>query len=469
MKISTEITPDRQAIVTVEVDEDQMQGALKRAAVSASRARPVPGFRPGKAPYEMVERLFGRELLVEEAVDDLARKMYGEVLDQNELRPIDVGQLEIVQKEPPIFKYTIPVQPEVKLGDYKAVRMTPPEVEVTDAEVDEVIERFQLTQATVVPVSRAVQKGDTVTLDVAGGVPDGEQMDEKGLRVTVADDKGIRLPFDEQLIGMNAGETREIEHAYPDDFEDETVRGKTARYTVTVHDIKETQLPQADDEFVQAVSEFKTLDQFRGNIREILRRQKERDTEVRFANDVLQAVTEQSEVAYPPVMLEKEVEQDLENLKQDVKRLGLTWDNYLRLSSKTEEQVRADIQPGAEKRLKQLLVLSELIRAEDIKISREELNQEIDRRIKAAVEDGANANVARRSYNARDARENIEFNMRVSRVISMLVAQAKGEATSGRILTPEMLRGEESPIPSGLITDPQQVRQELARGFEVKR
>src|SRR5581483_8237100 len=467
MNITKEFTPDRQDIVTVEVDEEQMQNALKRAAQNVSRVRPIPGFRPGKAPYEMVERAFGKELLVEEAVEDLSRSMYGQVLRDTEINPVDAGRLEIVQKEPPVFKYTIPVAPVVKLGDYKSIHMQPEPVEVTDAEVEEILSRFQNTQATLSPVARAVQKGDVITVDVRGGVTDMEPVEETNLRVTVGDDKQVRLPFDAELIGMNAGETKEFDYTYADDYEDESVRGKTAHYTVTVHDIKETQLPELTDEFAQAVSQFKTLEQFKGNIRDILLRQKERDREVKFANDVLQAVTDQAEIAYPPVMLEHELEHRLEHLKEDVKRLGLTWENYLRFSGKTEEQIKEELRPQAEKSLKQMLVLGELMHVENITVSREELNADIERRVQESVQAGAQANVARRAYNQKDARENIEFELRVNKIMNKLVAIAKGEPTSGLILTPDMVQGEGA-IPSGLITDPDQVRRELEKGLSSR-
>jgi trigger factor len=467
MNITKEFTPDRQAIVTVEVDEEQMQNALKRAAQNVSRVRPIPGFRPGKAPYEMVERAFGKELLVEEAVEDLSRSMYGQVLRDTEINPVDAGRLEIVQKEPPVFKYTIPVAPVVKLGDYKSIHMQPEPVEVTDAEVEEILSRFQNTQATLSPVARAVQKGDVITVDVRGGVTDMEPVEETNLRVTVGDDKQVRLPFDAELIGMNAGETKEFDYTYADDYEDESVRGKTAHYTVTVHDIKETQLPELTDEFAQVVSQFKTLEQFKGNIRDILLRQKERDREVKFANDVLQAVTDQAEIAYPPVMLEHELEHRLEHLKEDVKRLGLTWENYLRFSGKTEEQIKEELRPQAEKSLKQMLVLGELMHVENITVSREELNADIERRVQESVQAGAQANVARRAYNQKDARENIEFELRVNKIMNKLVAIAKGEPTSGLILTPDMVQGEGA-IPSGLITDPDQVRRELEKGLSSR-
>ncbi len=468
MQITKEITPDRQAIVTVEIDDDQMQAAMKRAAQNISRIRPMPGFRPGKAPYEMVERTFGKDVLVEEAVDQLSRNLYSQVLRESDLTPIAVGNLEIVQKEPPILKYTIPVAPEVKLGEYKDVRMKPEEVEITDQEVNDVLNRFQLTQATMTPVERAVQNGDVITVDVVGGVEGEEPVSETDLRVTVGDKAQAYLPFDEQLLGMNVGETREIDHTYPEDYEDEKFRGKAAHYSVKLQDIKEQQLPELTDEFAQAVSQFKTLDQFKGNIRDILRRTKERDNDAKFANDVLQAIVEQSEIAYAPQMLEHELEHDLEHFKENMQQMGLAWDNYVRLSGKTEEQIKQELKPNAEKRLKQLLILGELIRAENISVTNEQIKQDIERRVQESVEAGANANVARRAYSSQDARDNIAFNLRVNQVMNKIVAMAKGESVSGLILTPDMVRGE-SPIPTGLITDPKQVRQELAKGIELSK
>lgn len=443
-----------------------MQGALRRAAQAVSRHRPVHGFRPGKAPYELVERAVGKELLLEQAIEDLSQSVYRQVLKESDIQPVDMGSFDIVQKDPPIFKYTIPVKPEIKLGDYQSLHMTPGEPEVTDAEVNEVIERFQLNQATMVPVTRGAQSGDVITIDVVGGVPDLSPFEERNLRVKIGGDGELRLPFDEQLSGMNAGETRELDYTYPDDAEDEELRGKTAHYTVTLHDIKETQLPTLNDDFARAISQFQTLEQFKGNIRDILRRQKEREEQSRFANSVLDAIVERSEISYPPVLLERELEHDLEHLQEDVKRLGLTWDKYLQLSGKSEEEVKAGLRPNAERRLKQLLILGELMDAENIQVDRDEISADIERRVKEAVDNGATANVARRSYNAKDARDNIAFNLRVNKTVNKIVAMVKGEPTSGKILTPEMLRGETSPIPSGLITDPRQVReQDWPRGL----
>lgn len=463
MKISTEVTPDRQAIVTVEVDEEQLQTAMQKAAQRVSRVRPMPGYRPGKAPYALVERTMGKEILVEEAIDSLSRSLYTQVLKESDLQPVEAGSLEVVQKEPPVFKYTIPIKPEVKLGDYKSIHMTPGEINVSDEEVNEVIGRFQLNQATMVPVTRGVQTGDVVTVDVLGGVADSAPVNEKNLRVAIGDKQRARLPFEDSLLGLTPGETREVDFTYPDDYEDESFRGKTAHYTVTLHDIKETQLPELNDEFAQAISQFQTLEQFKGNVRDILRRQKERDEEARFADQVLDAVVAQSEVTYPPVMLEHEVQHQLDHTREDVKQLGLTWDKYLQLSGITEEEALNNVRPQAEKQLKQLLVLGELMNAENVQVTRDEVNADIERRVELAVKNGGSAATARRSYSSRDAKENIEYNLRLSRTIGRMVAMAKGEPVSGMILTPEMVKDQENPIPSGLITNPEQVRKELTK------
>jgi trigger factor len=470
MRVSNELTPDHQAIVTVEVDQDQFQGALRRAAQHVSRLRPLHGFRPGKAPYGMVERAVGKDLLVEEAIEDLSKSLYPDILKENNIEPADQGHLEVVQKEPPIFKYTIPIKPRVHLGDYNSIHLTPAEVQVSDEEVNQVLERFQMNQATMVPVSRGIQKGDTVTLGIKGGVPDHEPVDEKNVRVVIGDPRRPGVPFEDQLIGTAAGSTREIAYTYPEDYKDETFRGKTALYTITVDDIKETQMPELNDEFAQAVSQFQTLEQFRGNIRDILRRQKERDEESRFADQVVDALVDKSEISYPPVMLEREIEHDLERTKEDVKKLGLTWDKYLELAGKNQDQVREEIRPRAEQELKRALALNQLMEIERPQVEREEVNTEIERRVQETERAGGNANVARRSYTAREARQNIEFNLRLSKTVGKLVAMAKGEPISGKIITPDMLKGPEaSPIPTGLITDPSQVREaDWPKGLERK-
>lgn len=461
MNITTEYSPEREAIVTVEIDAERLQRAIVHASQTISRVRPMPGFRPGKAPLAVVEQAVGKDLLLDEALEELSHDLYREILKSQDLDPVDRGRSEVVQKDPPILKFTVPLRPEVKLGDYQTLQMRPPEVTITEDEVDQVIARFQLNQATIAPVTREVRASDVVTMDIKGGVPDQEPQDQKNVQFAIADPNRPGLPFDGQLLGMMPGETREIAYTYPDDYQDESLRAKTAQYSVTVHEIKETQLPELSDEFAQAISQFKTLEQFKGNVREVLSKQKERDTDRDFTNQVLDAIIDMSQITFPRVVLAEEIDHQLVHFKDSVAQLGLTWPKYLELTGRTEEGVRTELEPAAEKNLKRLLTMVELAKAEGVQVTREELDADIERRVQSTVQAGGKAQVARRSYNTPDARRDLETNLRLAKGMSKIIARVKGEAVSGRILTPEMVKDLETPaIPSGLITDPSTVRSE---------
>lgn len=470
MKVSTELTPDCNAVVTVEVDDERVQKALKGAAQRVSRVRPVPGFRPGKAPYPMVERAVGKELLLDEAIDGMAQEIYRQVIKDEKINVYDSGKLDVVQKEPVILKFTIPTRPVVTLGDYHSISSKPRPVEVTDAEVDDVLRRSQKEQAEMVPVTRAAQLNDLVTLNVKGGVEGREQLDRDGMQVSLEKEKGV-FPWLDQLVGANPNEPRTVTYVYPEDSSEE-LKGKTATYSVTVTDIKEPHLPELNDEFAKSVSSFETLEQLKKQVRSNLYHEKEHQEEDRFADEVLDAIVDQSQIAYPPSMLDDEIDQDLKRAKGLASQLGLTWEKYLQLAGRDEAAYRNDARPRAEKRLRRLLVMLELAESEKIEVTGKEVDVEIDQRAELAARQGGNAAQTRRSLSAKDSRRDIEFNLKLRKAIDRVVAMAKGEPTSGKIITPEMLREEmrarelaqaqksAAAAPSGLITDPSQVSSE---------
>lgn len=469
MKVTTERTPDCSAIITVEVDDERVHNAMKAAAARISKIRPIPGFRPGKAPYERVERAVGKELLRDEAIDGLAQEIYKQVLKDENIDVYDAGKLDIAQKEPLILKFTVPTRPVVTLGDYRAIHLEPRLVQVTEEEVVQVIDRLRDEQATLNPVTRPVQLGDQVTLTVKGGIGEETQIDREGLEVRVEKEKGL-FPWLDQLVGANANETRTITYTFPAEGDAEESAGKTATYTVTVTDIKEPQLPKRDDEFAKSVGAFESLEQLKGRIRTSLQNEKQTEENNRFADEAVDAVVAQAQIAYPASMLEDEIESEVARSKDLAQRLGLTWDKYLQLAGKTEAAYKEELQPRAEQRLKRLLTLMQVIDAEKITVTGKEVDVEIDRRAMLAERQGGNANQTRRSLSTPDARRDIEFSLKMRNAINFLVASAKGEPTSGKILTPEMVRQAElaqqhaaaaqtaPPPPGGLITDPAQVR-----------
>lgn len=465
MKVTTERRPNCETVVTVEVDDDQMKRALQRAAEKISRVRPVPGFRPGKAPYERVERMVGKEMLRDQAIDELAQSLYKQVLQEQQIEPYDVGQVSVAQEEPLILQFTVPTRPVVKLGDYRLIQFRPPPVQVTDAEIEAMIEALRQRQATWVPVTRAVQLNDLVTINVSGGLEGQVPMERQGLQTRV-DARAGAFPWLEQLVGAELNETRTITYTYP---EDSVNAGKVATYTVTITDIKEQQLPDVDDDFAKSVSSVETLAQLRAQIRQDLYEQKQLQADLEFQNQVLDALVAQAEIDIPNSMIEDQINFDIERMKRNAQRSGFTWQRYLELANKDEQTLRDELRPQAEKHVKELLALLELAKAEQIQVTPEDVQNEIEERV--ANEGGTRAAQLRRQLETPDSRKDIEFNLKIRRTLGWLVAMAKGEPVSGKIITPEMLRrareyeqeqAAEAPAesPSGLITDPRQVRAE---------
>lgn len=480
MKVTTERTENCQAIVTVQVDEDQVASAMRRAAQKVSRLRPMPGFRPGKAPYARIERAVGKEMLRDQAIDDLAESLYKQVLKDENIEPYDAGKLDVAQKEPLILKFTVPTRPVVTLGDHRSIHLAPQPVQVTDAEVDRALEQLRKGQATMTPVNRAVELNDLVTIDIKGGIADQPSMDRQDLQLRV-DPQDSAFPWIEQLVGASPNETRPITYTYP---ENTVNAGKVATYTVTITDVKEPQLPNLDDEFAKSVSSFETIEQLKGRLRANLQQQKQAEEDRRYEEQVVDAVIAQSQIAMPDSMVEDETDLEVNRMKEVAQRIGLTWEKYLQLGGKDEQAVRADARPNAVKRVKRLLTLLELAEAEKIRVTDKEVDVEIDRRAMLAEQQGGRAPQTRRELSTPDSRQNIEFSIKLGKTIMQLVAIAKGEPTTGKILTLEMVERAEQRAreqaaaadaaaraaavsPSGLITDPSKISaQDWPRGLD---
>jgi trigger factor len=436
VKVTTERTTDCNAIITVEVDEAQVAGAMKTAAQAISRIRPIPGFRPGKAPYERVERAVGKDLIRDEAIDQLAQSLYKQVLKDENIEPYDAGKLDIAQKDPLVLKFTVPTRPVVTLGDYRSIHLTPKPIEVTDTEVNDVIEQLRRDQAEMTPVTRAAEWGDLVTLNIQGGFEGRDPLDREGIPVTLEKEKAI-FPWLDQLIGMNANETRAINYTTPGDDP------KTATYTVALTDVKEPRLPELNDEFAKAVSQFENMEQLTRSIRTNLYARKEAEENDRFADEAVDAVVAASQIQFPASMMDDELEQELHRAQSIAAQLGLTWQKYLELGGKSEAEFRDEGRPRAVKRIQRLLTLMELAEAEKIEVSRKDVDVEIDLRAIYAQQSGGDAAQTRRTLSSNESRRDIEFQLKLRKTAERIAAMIKGDPTSGKIVTPEMVREEE--------------------------
>ena len=378
MKVDKEKIGSCEYVLNIEVEPSRLQEPLQRAAQRLSKRRPLPGFRPGRAPYHMVERAFGKELIIDEMLDEMGSDLYHEALEHSDIEPYDRAEFEIAQVEPLALKVTVSAKPVVTMGDYRSIHVDEPPVTVSDAEVDEVLVRLQNEQALWVPVERSAKKGDQVVIDALGTTDDGHGVEQLDLPLELNDNITPR-GFAENLVGVALGQTKEFDAEYPDDFRDKDVAGKTVHFKVTAKAIKQKELPELDDGLAQSLGGHESLDQLRGDIRQKLHLQKQVEADDAVLEQALDLMIEQATLEYPAIAVEKQIDTMQANLTDRLEQRGFTLEGYLHTMGKSLLQWREEVRPQAEVRLKRALVLAKLSEAEGIKVADEETVEEIDR------------------------------------------------------------------------------------------
>ena len=379
MKVNTEKMENCQAVLTIEVDEERVERSLKEAARRISKQTRIPGFRRGKAPYHIVERMIGKEAVFDEALEELGSRVYREALEESELEPIDRAEMEVVEREPLTLKMTVPLKPEVELGDYESIYVEPQEEKVEEAEIEEVFTSLREERGEWVPMEREAQEGDLLTLDVEG-MADGERVvgaeeSEYILRL------GAEVPakgFAELIEGMKPGEEREFTLTYPVVHPHADLAGRKVEFRVRLLGLKGKNLPPLDDEFAKTVGDFEDLAALRERVESVLQARTETRERERVAEEVLTAMTDQAKIGYPPTLLERELDSMIEDYAQAVAKQGFTLPRYLEVVGKSEEELRGELRPQAEERLKKALVFSKFSEEESIAIEEEEVGREVD-------------------------------------------------------------------------------------------
>jgi trigger factor len=323
--------------------------------------------------------MVGKEAVFDEALEELGSQVYREALEESELEPIGRAEMEVVEREPLTLKMTVPLEPEVELGDYESIHVEPQEVNVEEEEIEEVLTALREERGEWVPVEREAQKGDLLTLDVEGRA-DGE-------RVVGAEEweyilrLGAEVPvkgFPELIEGMKAGEEREFTLTYPVVHPHADLAGRKVEFRVRLLGLKGKNLPPLDDEFAKTVGDFEDLAELRERAESVLQARAETRERERVAEEVLSAMTDQAKIAYPPALLERELDSMIENYTQAVARQGFTLPRYLEVVGKSEEELRGELRPQAEERLKKALVFSKFSEEESIAVEDEEVDREVD-------------------------------------------------------------------------------------------
>jgi len=379
LKTTSETVGTREVLLTVEPDPESVDKALRKAARLFSQRRPLPGFRPGKAPYAMVERTFGRETLLEQAVSDMAPDVYRQAIAEAKIEPFEQGQLEVGSQDPLVLKFKVPLGPVVTLGDYHTLHVDPePEVTVSETQIDEEISAIRRRHATYEAVERPVQLGDQVVATIIGTHEGQQVVDQQDATLSVVDEMRP-AGFAEALTGMKANETREFSLTYPDDYDDKNLAGKNVTFSATIKTVRQANLPEINDDLAKMAGDYATVAEMREGLAAIIKQRLENEARAREANAAIEALVGISQVEYPAIALEREITATLENQKARLRQIGFTYENYLRMVGKTEAELREEIRPDAERRLVRQLALSEFARAEKLEVKREEIAAEAAR------------------------------------------------------------------------------------------
>ena len=426
MSVQVEKLEKNMAKLTVEVSQEQFQDAMKKAFNKNKNRFNMPGFRRGKAPMSMIEKMYGEGVFYEDAADEAINATCMDAMNESGLdivsRP-EVTVEQIGKDKPFIYSALVAVKPEVTLGEYKGVEVQKADAEVTDADVEAELKRVQDQNARLVTVEdRPVADGDQTVIDFEGYV-DGETFDggsAEDFQLTIGSHAFIDT-FEEQLIGKNIGEECEVNVTFPTEYHAKELAGKPAMFKVTVKEIKVKELPELDDEFASEVSEFETLDEYKEDIKAKLSERKQKAAASENENRVVDKVVENASMEIPDRMLDGQIDNMVQEMARNMESQGLSMDLYLKYTGMTSEQIREQMRPQAEKRIKTRRTLEAVVKAENIQVSDERLDEEIK---KLADNYKMEADKLKEYMTDRD-KDQMKEDIAVQEAVDFLVAEAK--------------------------------------------
>ncbi len=358
---------------------DAAQDAAFRKLVRNVR---MPGFRPGKVPRKIFENTYGSSQIIERALDDLVPTKYAAAVEEHGIEPLARPQMELLPEgegQPMRVKAVVPVRPPIEPKDYTGVEITQVPEEATDADLERTLDQMRRDAATLVPVDRPVQLGDVATLDYEGKI-DGVAFEggtAQGQETEINESRFIP-GFIEGMVGMKAGETKDVHATFPDPYANADLAGKEAVFTVTVHEVKEPELPTLDDELAKRVSRNETLEDLRAEIKRRLDENVKTSARRRMSSELLDKIVAANDFPLPAVLVEREIDSLLNDSRQYVARAGIDWDTYLRESGKTEDELRASYREEAERRVKTTLLIEAIAKKEGVTATQADVEAELD-------------------------------------------------------------------------------------------
>ena len=384
MSVQVEKLENGMAKLTIEASAERLEEALQNAFTKNKNKISVPGFRKGKVPRQMIEKMYGPAIFYEDAANELIPEEYEKALDECEEDIVSSPEIDVTQIEkgkPFIFTAVVALKPEVKLGKYKGVKVDKADTAVTDEEVDAQINKERENNARNIEVTdRPVKDGDMTVLDFEGFV-DGVAFDGgKGENYPLTIGSGAFIPgFEEQLVGAEIGKEVEVNVTFPEDYQAEELKGKAAVFKCTIKEIKEKELPELDDEFASEVSDFSTLAEYKADVKGKLEEKKAKEAKDAKEAAVIEAIVKDSDMQIPDAMLETQQKQMIDEFAQRIQMQGLSIDQYFQFTGSSYDKMLEQVKPQAERKIKSRLVLEAIVAAENIQASDEDYEEELKR------------------------------------------------------------------------------------------
>ena len=429
MSVQVEKLEKNMAKLTVEVPAEEVEKALQAAYMKEKNKISIPGFRKGKVPRAMIEKMYGAAVFYEEAANILIQDNYAAAMEESKEDIVSRPTIDVVQIEsgkPFIFTAEVAVRPEVTLGKYKGVQVTKIDTTVTDEEVEAALEKEQQKNSRTVTVTdRPVANGDTAVIDFEGFV-DG---------VAFEGGKGENHPleigshsfidtFEDQLVGHNTGDEVEVNVTFPEKYQAADLAGKPAVFKVKINEIKTKELPELNDEFASEVSEFDTLAEYKEDLRKHLEVEKENEAKRTKEDEALKKIIDKSTMELPEAMIDTQCENMINEFAQRIAQSGLSMEQYMQFSGMTIDGLKEQVRPEAETRIKSSLVLEQIAKEENIEVSEDEINAEVE---KMAAQYGMEADKLK-EYLGDAEKESIKRDLSVTKAVDLIMENVKERA-----------------------------------------
>jgi trigger factor len=429
VKVTKEKVENSQAFLTVEMEPAEMKESLEASYRRLAKKTDIPGFRRGKAPRSVLESYMGKESVLEEALKQLVPQAYEEAIKEQGIEPFAQPDVEVTQTDPIIFKAVVPLPPTVELGDYHSLQLTPDPVEITEENVNAVLEELRHQHATWEPVERPLAFGDLAVLDINSEIEEKPFIKKLGAQYQILRDSVSPAPgFAEQLEGMKKDEEKEFRLKLSEDYPQNELAGKEASFKVKIAEIKQENLPELGDELAQQVSsDLQTLDSLREEVSKSLKQRGEERARIDFEEKVINDVVEKSKVDFPPVLVEMEINRILNERARQLQLSGRGLEDYLKGINKTEKELREELRPVATKNVTGSLVLGKIAEEEKIEVADSEIDVEIDGMTKSVADEKKDE--LRKLLDTPQTRASIKQSLMIRKTIERLAGIAKGPET----------------------------------------